>query len=162
MLRDAVCISVLTTIALLLMANPTFGGENNWVTFLIRNNCSESIYLEDALLEYGKWYKTGMKSFEYASVNQEVPSYKSVRINACGRLLSPTGTNGQFALFTRPKQDLFAEEIAFFNFEIFFGIQENTLQVPYVHDKYKIKLSPWRHSGPDMGFISILVTKIEP
>jgi hypothetical protein len=152
-------ISVLVTVSLML-PNQSLAGENNWVSFIIRNNCSQPIYLEDAVLEFGKWYKTGVKSFEYSSVNQVIPPAGSVRINACGRMLSPTGTNGQFALLTKPKNTEMSEEIAFFAFEIFFSVEENVLQVPYVHDNYKIKLSSYQKHGPDMGFIYIMISKL--
>ncbi len=76
-------------------------GYNQWVSFIISNCTNNKIIIDNANLEFGKWYRDGNKDFnlEPKDINHTViyPG-ETIRINCCGRILAITGCEGSFDL----------------------------------------------------------------
>ena len=82
------------------MSTPVLRGYSQWVAITIKP-INFDIAIQDAYLEYGKFYKDNDKSVEMSidDVNKiTIKKGKSATIYSCGRQTSPTGTQGEFTV----------------------------------------------------------------
>lgn len=116
-------------------------GENNWVTFVIENHTSKTLYLTDVHLMYGKWYRTSCKACELRTVEQTIGPGSHTLVNAAGRLLSPTGAEAEFAIYDGPKKETSTTQIMHLYFSIPFLVgAENTVNAkPFAPQQYPVE-----------------------
>jgi len=150
---------ICTAILSLLLIEFCYAGENQWSSFVIENHTKKSLFLTDVTLHYGKWYRSGCKACELLTVEQVIGPGSHTLINAAGRLLSPTGTEGEFSIYDGDKQDKTTTQICHVYFSVPYLIgTENTVSVrPFNMEQYPIELFGGRVKGTYLGVVTIKI-----
>lgn len=79
--------------AILLVAQCAFAGYDQWIDLYIENVGNEPIQITGSL-EWGKWYKNGDKSQVTSDPDTFIQPGEKLRVSACGRADSASGTEG--------------------------------------------------------------------
>jgi len=134
-------------------------GENQWATFIIENHTTKTLYLTDVVLQYGKWYRTGCKSCELRTVEQTIGPGSHALINSAGRLLSPTGCEGEFAIYDGRKNERTTSQIVhiYFSVPYLFG-SENTVTIrPSDGGLYPVEAYGGKPKNSYLGVVTIKI-----
>jgi len=136
-----------------------YAGENQWTTFILENHTPRVLYLTDVAINYGKWYRTGCKLCELKTVEQTIGPGSHALVNAAGRLLSPTGTDGEFAIYDGPKSDKTTKQIVHVYFSVPYLLgAENIINIkPFNQEEYPTEAYGGKPKGTALGIVTIKI-----
>lgn len=83
---------------IILVAQSAFAGYSQWIELTIKNSCSEALHVTGGL-DWGKWYKNGDNSQETSGPNNLIQPGEKLRVSACGRADSASGTQGTIRIW---------------------------------------------------------------
>jgi hypothetical protein len=131
--------------------------EAQWVSITIISR-GTTLSIQNASLEYGKFYKNGNKDEEISSdeINQiTINSGQSAVINSCGRSDSPSGTEGRFDIFDGEVK------VGEYYWDCPWGSKTNTSTwTPYDLDNYVAQVTGGSLDSGALGNITIKCVKL--
>ncbi|PHH80477.1 hypothetical protein CDD82_1707 [Ophiocordyceps australis] len=132
-------------------------GENQWIQLELTNRMRKNnLEVKSAWLKFGKFYK-GSKDKEISGdeVNRIViPPGSMDKVNACGRLASPSGTQGSIDLYDG------STRICTVAWDCPWGSSDNDLTLNNYDpgtSEYSVSLSDWAKGGP-IGRVTAIVS----
>ncbi|KAH7919329.1 Asp-hemolysin [Leucogyrophana mollusca] len=129
-------------------------GYAQWVVLEITNSLGSPIKIQNAHLSWGKFHENGNKDVEISPEEIDkivIPGGSEHSVSSCGRLSSPSGTEGTIDLYDD------TTKVATLYWDCPWGSPTNNFEVQDVNQGYSVTNGPWNKSGGALGNIAIKV-----
>ncbi|KAH7889194.1 aegerolysin type hemolysin [Phlebopus sp. FC_14] len=127
--------------------------EAQWVSITVKNWIpNSSIKIQDAKLDWGKFYEAPNKSNELsaATINSIViaPSQSAI-VSACGRANAASGTEGRISLYEG------STRICQLYWDCPWGSKWNNFKAESINSSYIVTVGPWNDYSGALGNVYI-------
>ncbi|PHH62169.1 hypothetical protein CDD81_7363 [Ophiocordyceps australis] len=139
---------------------PKSYGDNQWIQMEITNRMRKSdIHVKNAYINYGKFYKDVKdKEISADEVNRtSIAPGAMAKVNACGRYMSPSGTDGSIDLYEGDTK------ICKLSWNCPYGSSSNSFGLSDYDvgtSDYSVNVSDWGVGPGPIGRVSITVARL--
>ncbi|KAH7919338.1 putative Asp-hemolysin precursor [Leucogyrophana mollusca] len=129
-------------------------GEAQWVVLEITNSLGGPLKVQNARLDWGKFFKNDVKDWEISPEEVDkivIPAGSEQSVSSCGRSNSPSGTEGSIDLYDDKTK------VCTLYWDCPWGSPTNNFEVRDVNQGYNVTNGPWNKTGGALGNIAIKV-----